>query len=420
MIRVVSWNVAKRDDPWHWLAEMAERGEADIALLQEAGRPPEGLPPPVRYENCIHWDQSLYDRWPLVVQLSDRVEVEWFRQVPPRSEIGEREIGASGIGTMAAARVAPRGRPQEAFIAVSMYARWMRAHPSTKKNPGLHADLSAHRILSDMQTFMAYAHPSRYRILAAGDLNLIYAATGSGPWFRRERVVWDRFDALGMEFLGPQVPNGRQPAARQPGTPADTKNLPTYYTARQRHAANAVRQLDYVFASRGFHEQVKVCALNGLEEWGPSDHCRLLIEISAPKPPAQHPKLTIDAIRQRAVHAGVGGQFNRFLNMAKASGLGVKAWPLSVTIAPRNKLNRTMIYARPEESGDGGGRLHIWVATEAVVEFFPHLHEQKIIEALAMSGSDWQSSDGEALDALLDRIERFLKESVLQPDADGG
>ena len=280
MIRVVSWNVANRNEPWHWLAKMAERGEADVALLQEAGSPPEGLTHQVRFENDIHWDQSFYDRWPLVVQLSDRVEVEWFRQVPPWSDVGERDIGSSGIGIMAAARVAPRGRPQEAFVAVSMYARWMRAHPSAGKRPGLHADLSAHRILSDMQTFMDYADPFRYRILAAGDLNLIYTATGSGPWFMRERMVWDRFETLGMKFLGPQAPNGRQPELPQPGTSADTRNVPTYYTARQKCAANAVRQLDYAFASRGFHEKVKVRALNGIDEWGPSDHCRLLIEVA--------------------------------------------------------------------------------------------------------------------------------------------
>ena len=36
---------------------------------------------------------------------------------------------------------------------------------------------------------------------------------------------------------------------------------------------------DYVFASRGFHNSVKVRAMNGVEEWGASDHCRLLIKI---------------------------------------------------------------------------------------------------------------------------------------------
>ena len=115
------------------------------------------------------------------MDLSDRVEVEWFRQVPLWSEVGDQEIGVSDIGTIAAAKVAPRGRPEDAFIAVAMYARWTKAHPSTGKRPGLSADLSAHRILSDMQIFIDHADPSRYRILAAGDLNLIYSATGRGP-----------------------------------------------------------------------------------------------------------------------------------------------------------------------------------------------------------------------------------------------
>ena len=33
--------------------------------------------------------------------------------------------------------------------------------------------------------------------------------------------------------------------------------------------------------SRGFHERVTVRALNRADEWGPSDHCRLLIEVAA-------------------------------------------------------------------------------------------------------------------------------------------
>ena len=294
MIRIVSWNIAKKTEPWRELAEMARRDEADVALLQETGSPPEDLGHSFRFENDIFWDRCSYryerpeddiiweppyfDRWPLVVRLSDRVEIEWFRQVPPFGELGGHDIGASGIGTMAAAKVTPRDRPEEAFVAVSMYARWIRAHPSTKKRPGIHADVSAHRILSDLSTFIDYTNPSRHRVLAAGDLNLCYTETRCTPWFGRERTVWDRFEAIGLKFLGPQAPNGRPASSPQPGVPGDTQNVPTYYTRRQ-CPAEANRQLDYAFASRGFHEKVKVRALNGVEEWGASDHCRLLIEV---------------------------------------------------------------------------------------------------------------------------------------------
>ena len=280
MIKLVCWNIAKRWEPWRELAEMAGHG-VDVALLQEAGSPPGDLVHMLRYEDDVLWSRHLYDRWPLVVRLSDRVEVEGFRQVPPISELGEQDIGVSGIGTVAAARVAPPGRPEEAFVAVSMYARWMKPHPSTRSPWSVGAsDVSAHRIVSDLSAFIGHDDPSRHRILAAGDLNMIYGATGrtlSLP--ERQRTVWDRFDALGLEFLGPQAPNGRQAAAPPPDVPPDTRNVPTFYPVRK-SAADAAVQLDYAFASRGFHERVTMRALNEVDEWGSSDHCRLLIEVA--------------------------------------------------------------------------------------------------------------------------------------------
>lgn len=38
---------------------------------------------------------------------------------------------------------------------------------------------------------------------------------------------------------------------------------------------------DHVFASRGFHENVRTRALNDVDVWGASDHCRLPIEVGA-------------------------------------------------------------------------------------------------------------------------------------------
>ena len=65
----------------------------------------------------------------MVVKLSDRVKVEWFRQILPTApEEQDDEIAVSNVGIIAAARVIPlvSGKP---FIAVSMYARWFRLHP---------------------------------------------------------------------------------------------------------------------------------------------------------------------------------------------------------------------------------------------------------------------------------------------------
>ena len=114
-------------------------------------------------------------------------------------------------------------------MAASMYARLMSAHPSTGKDPGDSAASSTHRILSDLQTFIDYDSPSRHRILAASDLNIFYGATTRDlTYHARERTVWNRFDALGLEFFGPQTPNGRPASSHQPHVPGDTLNIPSH------------------------------------------------------------------------------------------------------------------------------------------------------------------------------------------------
>ena len=280
MIKVVSWNIARWKEPWRELVQMARNGDADLALLQEAGSPPADLVDQIEFEGGVFWDRKLFDRWPLVVRLSDRVTVEPYRQVPPTGDFGEDEIGVSGIGTIAAARVIPDGNEDEAFVAVSMYASWMSAHPSTKRSGWIYSDASAHRIISDLSAFIGHYDPTKHRILAAGDLNMFYGATGS-KWSlpERERTVWDRMRALGLEFLGPQAPNGRRAKTAPLDVSPDTKNVPTYYRPGTR-PETAVNQLDYAFASRGFHEAVSVRAMNEIDEWGSSDHCRLMIEVN--------------------------------------------------------------------------------------------------------------------------------------------
>ena len=261
--------------------------DADVALLQEVGPGAlealkeaggnVGVSPQDPWEP---WPREHYDRWPMVVKLSDRVKVEWFRQILPTApEEQDDEIAVSNVGIIAAARVIPlvSGKP---FIAVSMYARWFRPHPLTGKTNNIHSDRSAHLIMSDLAAFIWDTDLGDHRILAAGDLNNIYGATEDNRlvWYERDRGVFDRMDALGLEFMGPQHPNGQLANPTPVGLPPDTKNVPTYYTTRQ-SPTTAANQLDYVFASRGFHLGVRSQALNGVNEWGSSDHCRLLIEV---------------------------------------------------------------------------------------------------------------------------------------------
>ena len=285
----VSWNIAKRHEPWRQLLEM----DADVALLQEAGPPPPDVADRIDTGPVEHWDSHfwnsrwyegrwprLHDRWSMVVKLSDRVEVEWFKQVSPICATAEDEIAVSGIGTIAAARIVPKDAPP--FIAVSMYARWTTPHPhaNSKWSVG-YPDGSAHCIISDLSAFIGNTDPGTHRILAAGDLNMTFGATDDGPQAltARVRTVTDRMDALGMELLGPRYPAGRRASPTPRVLPPDTLNVPTF-CPRGHDPATAQHQLDYAFASRGFHDRVSVGAMNSVEEWGASDHCRLRIEVA--------------------------------------------------------------------------------------------------------------------------------------------
>jgi len=289
MIKVVSWNInenkkSKRtnSEPWRELDQMAAKGDVDLALLQEV---PDKL---IDRNSGMPWNFDLYDRWSLVVKLSDRVKVERFKQVPPVSDLGENSIGVSGIGTIDVAKVTPIDGDREGapFIAISMYGRWLKPHPSTKSGWSVgYSDASAHRIISDLSAFIGHENSSRHRILAAGDLNILYGYGEKGDkyatgryWKKRYWNVFKRMEALGLEFLGPQYPNGRQADPWPDELPCESKNVPTYFHSRQ-SPKTATRQLDYAFASHGFHESVKVRALNEVNNWGSSDHCRLLIEI---------------------------------------------------------------------------------------------------------------------------------------------
>ena len=89
-------------------------------------------------------------------------------------------------------------------------------------------------------------------------------------------------DVVGLEFMGPSYPNGRKAKNPSDWLTPDSLNVPTYYTIGEKTPEAASQQLDYAFASRGFHGSIRVRALNRIDEWGPSDHCRLLIEVGTP------------------------------------------------------------------------------------------------------------------------------------------
>ena len=273
MVKLISWNIARRDEAWRYLLN----SDADIALIQEVAKPPADVAQRVEV-NPAPWrtaGSKLNRPWrTAVVRLSDRVNVVWLKSKPIEAAC-PGELAVSRLGTLAAAMVTPSdGEP---FVVASMYAPWEKPHKTTNSS-WIYADGSVHRVISDLSELIG--QQARHRILAAGDLNILhgYGEEGSNYWAARYATVFSRFSALGMSFVGPQAPAGRQAAPWPDELPTTSNNVPTYYTSHQT-PATAARQLDFVFASNSLIERVRVRALNELDEWGPSDHCRLDIEI---------------------------------------------------------------------------------------------------------------------------------------------
>ena len=279
-MKIVSWNMARRHQPWRCLLDM----DIDLALLQEACRPPPDIAERIQSDPNIEvnpgpWETMIVESRPkyrtAIVKLSNRIRIEWI-EAKPLVAAKSRDLVVSWPGTLAAALVVPpSGNP---VIAVSMYAQWVRTSVRASANY-IVSDGSAHRVASDVSALIAKA--DGHRILAAGDMNILrgHGEYGDPYWADRYQTVFDRMAVMGLPCIGPEYPNGRQADPWPDELPRDSRNVPTYHSNRQR-PETATRQLDYVFASQGLTKSLSVRALNSVEEWGPSDHCRIQIELS--------------------------------------------------------------------------------------------------------------------------------------------
>ena len=229
MMKIVSWNIARRREPWRTLIDTS----ADFALLQEAAEP---LP---EIANCIDvnpgpWHTAGADAnrpWRAAQSLGSQisVRVDWIESKSIQ-EAAPGELAVSRLGTLAAATVTPPGGAP--FVLVSMYAPWSSLHASTGSD-WIISDASAHRVVSDLSAFIG--SQQQHRILAAGDLNILYGygESGSAYWAARYQTVFMRMEALGLCFVGPQAPHGRQADPWPVELPQDSKNVPTYHSSHQ-------------------------------------------------------------------------------------------------------------------------------------------------------------------------------------------
>jgi hypothetical protein len=272
-LKIISWNIGHRSNVWREVAGL----DADVALLQEACEPPTDVKSRVALDPEPWMTGGVAKRpWRTAV-VGLRPDL-FIRRIPVRSldEAGRDDLAVSRIGSLAAAQidVAPA---QPAMILVSMYSVWESPYAGGEGS-WIFADASAHRLISDISGLVA--RQKGHRIIASGDLNSLYGhgENGSPYWGARYQTIFDRFAAIGLVFVGPQSPNGRQADPWPSELPATSRNVPTYYTSHQT-PATATRQLDFAFASADIASQVDVRALNTIDNWGPSDHCRLEITV---------------------------------------------------------------------------------------------------------------------------------------------
>ena len=272
-MRIISSNMAHRRESWYHLLKI----KPDIALLQEASEPPDEI----KHEYLVDPEPWLTEgpgnsrRWrTAIVRFNSSIEIEWIKPYVI-NQADYKQFAVSRVGTLSAAKV--HEKEGQELILISMYGLWESLHELTTGN-WIYADASVHRLISDLSVFIGTQ--KGHRILAAGDLNSLYGygENGSPYWGERYATIFSRMKALGLEFIGPQVPNGRQAEPWPSELPQTSKSVPTYYSTRQ-NPVSASRQLDFVFTSSEIAQGCQVSALNDPEGWGPSDHCVIQIDL---------------------------------------------------------------------------------------------------------------------------------------------
>ena len=226
-MQIICWNTQHKRASWRFLHE--RHGDADAALLQEACTPPREIsskldvgPGPWIYKG---WNGAR-----AVVGLSGRVKMERV----PVSDIIESATPNSVIRSEARLAVAIATLPWgERIVLVSVES----AGKATDRAPEMLLQTRRH---------------------CGTDLPYIVGADLTTWWDSDTKVFGDMM-RIGLPLVGPYAPTFYSPVNGQ--SPSD-----------------AHLQLDYVFASRAIAHRLSVRALNDPTDWGPSDHCRIVID----------------------------------------------------------------------------------------------------------------------------------------------
>ncbi len=222
MVNILCWNMQYKRASWDFMFE--QHGDVDLALLQEACTPPDALAGKLDIGHGP-WPRSCSDA---VVGVSGKVAFERVSTPDVRASVAPTEICLPAV----AIATTPQG---ERLGIASVEA-------SHKTSPNLPS------VMLHIQNHCGTNIP----FIVGGDLT---------TWWDEKTTVFGDMMRIGLPLIGPHSATFYSPLHRQ--TPSD-----------------AELQLDYVFASRDIAHRVAVHALNNPDEWGPSDHCRVLIEVA--------------------------------------------------------------------------------------------------------------------------------------------
>ena len=235
MSTLVCWNMFRKAS-WDFL--VAEHIDADLAMLQEAY-----TPTPIAKRSLDvgpgPWRTPGSNSARAIVGISSDVEVVRI----PEDEVIQAGVPGEAVDRHIFAAAAIERVDGDPFYAVSIEA-W----PDI-----VHA-------VPEVLRAVTRAGGRELPFVVGGDFNVRRGYDST--------AIFRDLAAAGVPLVGPFGTDG--------GT------TPTKYDNRRGGVpADARRQLDYVFASTSIAETITVRALNGptKEEWGPSDHCRILIEL---------------------------------------------------------------------------------------------------------------------------------------------
>jgi len=253
VLKVVSWNVNHNSRAWDVLLSL----DADVVLIQEAT--PKGYP--TSGDARVIAPPS--DDWKVkggngpaataVVVLNPVLHVT---EVPIRMHVDEIAGGfaASYPGQFAAVQLSVGS---ETLTLVSLYG--VIEHEL--------ADSAMHRAISDLTPLMMKSSST----LVAGDFNIFrgHALKGVTRSLERFQSVFDRFGALGYDYLGPTSEKG--PLADC--ACGDVATCDHVATLRWRHDVATPFQVDYAFGNATLQRRFVSCqVLDDEKYWAVSDH----------------------------------------------------------------------------------------------------------------------------------------------------